>query len=339
MSLNSGTYNKTNRIWKDELSGQYVDAMKAQYPWLGAVAQFIPSDKKDEYFHQWLDNGYLALYTPGDKRKETVFDDRELVITNKDYSKVISWQINEEKDDLSPRKMVDVARQAGQEIAQLHARAFYRMILESADTETLDTIPTCADGNGLFSASHADATGGNIVSVTDPTTTSLVQAAYKAVRARALKFQLPSYVANSLDGGYYYTDADLDAAQKHVFFNPDYEQVYYDYFKNQLMIQTAGTAGTDLAAASIGNEFAKSTGRSVYLHPTPAITTGDAMYFFDLPGRPKPIFILEREVMSTQDQDENSDQGFWYRQKSTGIYCRYGFGYGNHLGAIKADVT
>jgi len=301
---------------------------------LGGVMAFgKPSDKLTEYYGYFESAPYAERWDYGDDIPEKTFKSKAFNVTNYRFARRVKW-LEDDRDDEQLRDLPAQAATTGEHFAIIPEIARYEILTASASL--LAVIPNAPDGVAIASATDGDSadrygiSGGNIITGGGVTSAQLIITDIFAAIVRMLQFQdtegQPLWNTNVLDKG---LTIEYGVAN---------EEVFGRALRQLRQVETAGTAGTDLAAAAVTN-FVKDYGLSINAVPTQRISDNDWWISINNPPVPTTFEQVRRPLRerTAYGADNNSDYVRTTGNEYVQWDARLGFGVGPAYSIVKVN--
>ena len=322
------------RAIRTDFVGTYKKTYDGLEKMLGAVMSFgKPSDKLTEYYGYFESAPYAARWDYGEDIPEKSFKSVAFNTTNYRYARRITW-LEDMREDEQLRDLPSQAATCGEHFAILPEIARYEIL--SGTASVLPAIPNAPDGVAIASATDGGGgarfgiSGGNIISGGGVTSAQLIITDIFAAVVRILNFQdtesQPLWNTNILSKG---LTIEYGVAN---------EEVFGRALRQLRQVETAGTAGTDLAAAAVTN-FVKDYGLSINAVPTQRISDNDWWVSINNPPVPTTFEQVRRPLRerTAYGADNNSDHVRTTGEEYVQWDSRLGFGVGPAYSIVKVN--
>lgn len=283
-------------------------------------------------FHAYREPGNWKAWEYGDPRPSTSLEGVTKRYYVRRFGNEISWQRDDEADQRSKVRAAERAREIGGSAARIDEDAFIALLTATADGDALKAIPTCIDGNAIYSTSHEEHASGNIVSGTSTTTTADIKAAFFAGLRRWTEMKFPK------SQNRYFVDSHMQRAKFRFYVSPALREVFEEITKlNDRLVFSATT--DESYAASLGNIVRTLYGSRIELIVSPYLT-GTNWYAQIITGEEnhRPFLRLKRgddkpEIVEWNPW--NSDRGRDYDEEGISFKLRCGWAPANYNTLLK----
>jgi len=268
----------------------------------------VPSNKRTEIYGARRGMPYPEQWPQGDPIPQEGTDSVQISVTNFQYGKRIAWHRNDRMDNLVG-DLFGEAQLLGSHFASLPSRLFIEVLTASANL--LNAIPTCPDGQALYSTTSDGAsadrfgvTSGNLLTGTGVTTTAQIQADFYSGLEQFALFQDTK--------GQPFFEPDVNNMSILIYAAVADSKIFSESFNSHLVHSVVSATG-----AAVSNVILNS-GVPVEFRFTPRLATGD-WYMFRKDAPVKAIFTQRREplreaVATEENSDSARDTGNEYIQ-------------------------
>lgn len=297
----------------------------------------VPSDKIEELYVYNETAPYPQRVEPGEANRRESFKSVSYTVRNEEFQSGVFWYHTDAADDQTGGSILRQARSAGANFATLDERLSIQVLTATSNPRLLPSVPNAPDGAALFSATAGDGSdrfgisGGNIITGSGVATPTAIQTDFYSTITRMGGFK-------DTKGEPLHNPSSLRNFT--VVYNVANDFIFKKAFEQNLIFQSTGTVGADLAAAAPSNILRDLTGQylSVTLMPTQRVT-GDSFYVTCDNVDLKPIFIQQRQAIQEFTYTMGSGAYTPQTARIEGVdwLCRKGVGVNIPYGAVQVD--
>lgn len=317
-----------NNYLSTGLQGEFANwfnVVREEEKWLDDLFLDIPVDGRNVVEQGWYDVPLPGVWLRGQQPDEDDFAEFTQEFMVFDYKTPwLTWHIDDEQDDRSPRKFVDRVRDAAELLARYDEYALPELIAGAASTylHPQQTF-TCFTGSPLYSNAHSygGQTLDNIVSGAGVATASnIVDDWYKVLK------QFRGMVNSQ--GDLYWGTELLDRARFLILCSPDLEQVMDAAWKSTNIVHGAATDAEsnylplrDKSRVIVWNRL-----------------SGNDWYVFLVQDHARPFVRAKRSMPQVREWNEgNSDWSRANNKRGLMWWSRLLYGPGNPFTTVKVD--
>lgn len=326
--MSGNTTSSTNTIVagiRAEFSDTYARSYTGVQERMGAIAEFIPSDKRLENYAFYESAPHWAIWNDGEEIRSKSFKDATFSVRNRSWGIRTEWNRDDRRDDLT-KSLLPRVKDVAMSGPLVHERVLFQMMTGATDTDLLPSIPNAADGSALYSSStRFGAPLGNLLTGSGVASGPAIVTDLFSVFSQFALFQdtegQPLWDASDLDKGFI------------VFFSPANERVF-----TEAVHQTIQAYANSTSNAGVSN-VVQAAAKKITLVPTARVTDNDWYVFLREPRR-KPFVVQERDPITEKIVlfDDSMDNGVLATKVEFAQWdARFGYGIATPYATIKVN--